>query len=110
LARVDASEFLTAGERPRGAATAVVGTVEIYVPLIDAVNLGEEQARLAREVGKVEQELIRVQRKLDNDDFLAKAKDEVVQKERGKAKQLEEKIRTLRSSLEKIRETQAGRS
>ena len=110
LARVGSAEFLVSGERPRGAATAVVGLVEIYLPLTDLVNLHEEQARLAREVGKVEQELVRVQRKLGNGDFLAKAKEEVVQKERDKAKQFEEKIRTLRSSLEKICEIQAGRS
>ena len=99
-----------AGDRPKGAATAVVGATEIYLPLDDLVNLDEERARLAKEVGKVEDELARVQKKLANNDFLAKAKDEVVQKEREKASQFEEKIRTLRSSLEKIQEIQAGRS
>jgi valyl-tRNA synthetase len=110
LARVGAAEFLSSGERPRGAATALVGATEIYLPLDDVVNLDEEQARLAKEVGKVEHELARVQKKLDNGDFLSKAKEEVVEKEREKASQFEEKIRTLRSSLEKIREIQAGRS
>jgi valyl-tRNA synthetase len=61
-------------------------------------------------VSKIEQELVRVQKKLGNGDFLSKAKEEVVEKEREKASQFEEKIRTLRSSLEKIREIQAGRS
>ena len=51
-----------------------------------------------------------MQKKLANGDFLAKAKNEVVHKEREKATQFEEKIRTLRSSLEKIQEIQAGRS
>jgi valyl-tRNA synthetase len=110
LARVGAAEFLSSGERPRGAATALVGATEIYLPLDDVVNLDEEQARLAKEVGKVEHELARVQKKLDNGDFLSKAKEEVVEKEREKASQFEEKIRTLRSSLDKIREIQAGRS
>ena len=110
LARVGSAEFLSSGERPRGAATSVVGATEIYLPLDDLINLDEEQARLAKEVGKVEQELVRVQKKLGNGDFLSKAKEEVVEKEREKASQFEEKIRTLRSSLEKIREIQAGRS
>jgi valyl-tRNA synthetase len=61
-------------------------------------------------VGKIEQELARVQNKLGNQDFLAKAKEEVIEKERQKASQFEEKIHTLKSSLEKIREIQAGRS
>ena len=110
LARVGASEFRPAGDRPKGAATAVIGAMEIYLPLDDLVNLDEERARLAKEVGKVEDELARVQKKLANGDFLAKAKTEVVHKEREKATQFEEKIRTLRSSLEKIQEIQAGRS
>jgi len=110
LARVGSAEFLTSGERPRGAATAVVGATEIYLPLDDLINLDEEQARLAKEVGKIEQELARVQRKLANGDFLTKAKEEVVEKEREKASQFEEKIRTLRSSMDKIREIDAGRS
>ena len=102
--------FAQAGDRPKGAATAVVGAMEIYLPLDDLVNLDEERARLAKEVGKVEDELARVQKKLANGDFLAKAKTEVVHKEREKATQFEEKIRTLRSSLEKIQEIQAGRN
>ena len=109
LARVGASEFRQAGDRPKGAATAVIGAMEIYLPLDDLVNLDEERTRLAKEVGKVEDELARVQKKLANGDFLAKAKTEVVHKEREKATQFEEKIRTLRSSLEKIQEIQAGR-
>jgi len=110
LARVASAEFRSVDERPRGAATAVVGAMEIYLPLDDLVNLDEERARLAKEVGKVEDELGRVQKKLANADFIAKAKNEVVQKEREKATQFEEKIRTLRSSLAKLEEIQAGRN
>jgi valyl-tRNA synthetase len=110
LARVGSSEFRSARERPKGAATAVVGSTEIYLPLDDLVNLDEEQARLTKEVGKVEDELSRVRKKLANSDFIAKAKEEVIQKERDKATQFEEKIRTLRISLEKIHEIQAGRN
>jgi valyl-tRNA synthetase len=110
LARVATAQFAGAGERPRGAATAVVGSTEIYLPLDDLINLDEERSRLAKEVSKAEDELLRVQRKLANGDFLAKAKSEVIEKERQKASQFEEKIRTLKTSLERIGEIQAGRS
>ena len=60
-------------------------------------------------MAKVEDELARVQKKLDNGDFLAKAKEEVIQKERDKASQFSEKIRTLRTSLARIEGIQAGR-
>jgi valyl-tRNA synthetase len=110
LARVGSTEYRSPGDQPKGTATAVVGNTEIYLPLDDLVNLDEERARLTKEVGKVEDELARVQKKLGNSDFIAKAKEEVIQKERDKAIQFEEKIRTLRTSLEKIEEIQAGRN
>jgi valyl-tRNA synthetase len=108
LARAVMAEAQQSDERPKGAATAVVGAIEIYLPLDDLVNLEEERARLSKEVGKIENELARVQKKLANRDFMAKAKAEVIQKEKDKAVQFEEKIRTLRSSLEKIDGVQAG--
>ncbi len=110
LARVGSADYRAAGNPPKGAATAVVGAIEIYLPLEDLVNFDEERARLSREVSKVEDELARVQKKLANGDFIAKAKAAVIQKERDKALQFEEKIRTLRSSLDKIQEIQAGRN
>ena len=110
LARLAGAEFRSVDARPRGAATAVVGAMEIYLPLDDLVNLDEERARLSKEVGKIEDELGRVQKKLANADFIAKAKNEIVQKEREKATLFEEKIRTLRSSLAKLEEIQAGRN
>jgi len=110
LARVGQADYRPVEDRPKGAATAVVGLSEIYLPLDDLVDLNDERARLLREVGKVEDEFSRVQKKLSNNDFLAKAKAEVIEKERDKARQFEEKIRTLRGSLEKLNEIQAGRN
>ena len=97
------------GDRPKGAATAVVGATEIYLPLDDLINLDEERGRLAKEVGKIEDELARVQKKLGNSDFLAKAKEEVMQKERDKAGQFDEKLRTLQFELREDRGTPSGK-
>jgi len=110
LARVGMAEFRGAGDAPKGAATAVVEAMEVYLPLDDLINLDEERARLAKEVAKMEDEIGRVQKKLRNSDFVAKAKEEVIQKERDKAAQFDEKLRTLRSSLAKIDDLQAGRN
>jgi valyl-tRNA synthetase len=110
LARVGAADDIASGERPKGAATAVVGSTEIYLPLEDLINLEEESVRLTKEIGKMTDEVARVQKKLSNIDFVNKAKPEVIQKEREKASQYEEKLRTLKGSLEKIQEIQAGRN
>jgi valyl-tRNA synthetase len=104
MARVGSVENLTSGEGPKGAATAIVGSMEIYLPLGDMVNLLEERARLSKETSKVEEELARIQKKLSNPQFLSKAKEEVIQKEREKSVQHEERLRALNLSLERLRE------
>jgi valyl-tRNA synthetase len=110
LARIGNVDYRASGERPKGAATAVVGTTEIYLPLGDMINVNEESARLVKEVKKVEEELARIRKKLSNGDFLVKAKEEVIRKEREKATQCEEKMRTLNRSLEQLNEIDQGRN
>jgi valyl-tRNA synthetase len=110
LARVGSIEYRTNGERPKGAATAVIGETEVYIPLGDMINLEEEKNRLTRELGKAEDELARVRKKLDNGDFIAKAKEEVVQREKEKAAEFEDKIRTLNFSLDRIGEIAGGKA
>ncbi len=110
LARVGSVEYRTEGERPKGAATAVIGETEVYIPLGDMVNLDEEKSRLTRELGRVEEELSRVRKKLGNSDFIAKAKEEVVRREKEKAAEFEEKIRTLNLSLGRIGEISEGKA
>jgi valyl-tRNA synthetase len=72
LARVGSAEYLTSGERPKGAATAVIGGTEVYLPLGEMIDLEEEQSRLSKEVRKVEEEIARIGKKLTNCEFLAK--------------------------------------
>jgi valyl-tRNA synthetase len=110
LARAGSAEYQTSGERPKGAAMAIVGSTEVHLPLGDMINLNEEQTRLKKELGKVEQELSRVRKKLSNPDFLGKAKAEVIEKEREKSAQYAEKLRTLNLSLQRLGEIEPGRA
>ena len=107
LARAEPLEYLAPGVRPRQVATAIVDTTEIYVPLDGAVDLEEEGSRLHRALGKLETELDRVRKKLGNENFTAKARADVVEREREKAQEMEEKIEALNRSLGRIRELQA---
>ena len=60
----------------------VAGGVEVYLPLAGLLDLAKEQARLADEIAKAQALVERSRRVLDNPDFVARAKPEVVQKER----------------------------
>jgi valyl-tRNA synthetase len=104
LARVGSTEYMTGGDPPKTAAMAVTGPIEIYLPLGDLINVEEERARLYKEAQKMEEELSRVQRKLSNQEFLSKAKETVVVKEREKAGQYQEKMLALKRSLERLQE------
>jgi valyl-tRNA synthetase len=109
LARVGSAHYLQAGDPPKGAATAVVGATEVYLPLGDLINVEEERSRLNKELGKLRDELARMQKKLSNQEFLRKAKEEVIHSEREKAGHYQEKIRTLNRSLERLSEIERER-
>jgi valyl-tRNA synthetase len=108
LARVGAVEYLASGQQPKGAATAVIGGTEVYLPLGDLIKPEEERARLTKETRKVEEELARIQKKLANSEFMGKAKPEVIEKERARSAEYQEKLRALQRSLERLGEMEQG--
>ena len=104
LGRVSDVHYQRDGEKPRGAATAVIDGMEVYVPLLGLIDLQEESRRLEREIARVNSDLAGVQKKLTDTKFMERAPQEVVEKERGKATQLEEKKQALGRSLERLRQ------
>jgi valyl-tRNA synthetase len=76
--------------------------MELYIPLEGIVDLAKERMRLEKELSKVETELILVEKKLSSEEFLNKAKEEIVQRERKKAEDLRIKQRRLVENLEAL--------
>ncbi|HZK23831.1 MAG TPA: valine--tRNA ligase [Oscillospiraceae bacterium] len=72
-------------EQPQQALTAVVGDIEIYLPLKGLVDIEQEIKRLQKELKKLESEVARAEGKLNNQGFLAKAPQQVIAEERAKA-------------------------
>ena len=106
LARLGEIRYQNDGERPRGAALAVIDGAEVHVPLAGLVNLFEESKRIEKEIGKVVNDLAGVQRKLGDAKFIERAPEEVVEEQRDRATQLEEKRVTLEKNLERLRQIQ----
>ncbi|WP_439106352.1 valine--tRNA ligase [Congregibacter sp.] len=82
------------GEAP-ASATGLCGTLEILVPMADLIDRDAELARLDKAIEKLQGELKRIEGKLNNAGFVAKAPAEVVAKEK-------EKLQSQQASLEKL--------
>jgi valyl-tRNA synthetase len=104
LARVQALHCNADGGPPAAAAKAVVDQVDIFLPLAGIIDFAEEAKRLEKEMQKLTKDLDQAQRKLTNEDFLAKAPAEVVAKEKEKLAGWSEKLAKLKTHQERIRE------
>ncbi|MFP3869296.1 MAG: valine--tRNA ligase [Syntrophobacteria bacterium] len=108
LARLSRLEVRRSGERPRMAASAVVGELEIFVPLEGIFDFREESRRLQKEISKVQPELARSQRKLANHEFLARAPAEIIAKEQRKSERLSAKLEKLQARLGRFMKVSTG--
>ncbi len=81
LARLSSADLLD-GQTPKGAVLDVIDGAAVVLPVADVIDVAVERARLAREIARLEGEISRVDKKLANEGFLAKAPPEVVETER----------------------------
>jgi valyl-tRNA synthetase len=95
LARVSELSAGPTLEKPRGAASAVVRGGTAWVPLEGIIDLGVERERLRRENERLATLVTGAERKLANVDFVARAKPEVVERER-------EKLASLKGDLQRV--------
>jgi valyl-tRNA synthetase len=99
------AESLDAGPgiaAPAGAGSAVVGDVEIYVPLAGLVDVEAERTRVQKEIDKLEKLIAGLEKKLGNDGFLQKAPPAVVDKERARLQEYQATRQTLTTNLDAL--------
>ena len=89
------------GEAP-AAATALVGKMEILIPLEGLIDKEAEIQRLDKEITKLEKVIKQSSGKLNNENYVAKAPTEVVQKERDKLTELEQALSQLKQQRESL--------
>jgi valyl-tRNA synthetase len=99
LARVRTLEILPDGTRPSGEPSAMVdGVGEVFMPLV-GVDAAAVRQRLEKDLAKVAKELGGVEAKLGRADFVDKAPEEIVMKEREKATALRDRRGVLERHL-----------
>lgn len=79
--------------------TFLVGSTEISIPLSENLDLAEEKAKTEEEIKYLKGFLVSVEKKLSNEKFVANAKPEVVEAERKKQKDAQDKIALLEAKL-----------
>ncbi len=89
----------TLDQVPQKALTLVIGTIECYLPLADLVDLDRERERLGKEAAQLEAEIERSEGLLSNEKFVNKAPEAVVQRERDKIADYQERLGRLRERL-----------
>ncbi|OOG36112.1 valine--tRNA ligase [Rhodanobacter sp. C06] len=102
LARTEAPQWIAPGAAEPAAAAAVVGSLRVLIPLAGLIDLGAEQARLAKEIARVEGEIKKCEGKLGNANFVANAPAEVVAQERQRIVDWNTQLAAMREQAGKL--------
>ena len=102
LAKLDSIKVLADGEATPACATSLVGKSELMIPMAGLIDKDAELARLDKEVAKTQGEIKRIEGKLNNQGFVAKAPEVVITKEREKLEGYQETLVKLEAQKETI--------
>lgn len=100
------SEFIilnSKDEIPENAVSALTKGAELYMPLLDLIDVEKELERLNKDKEKLQKEIERVEKKLSNEKFVSKAPEAVVNKEKEKGKKYKEMYKTVIERIEYLK-------
>ena len=101
MANLNAIEVVA--EKPSDASGFMVGTDSFAVPVGDLIDVAAEIEKQEKELKHLEGFLAGIKKKLSNENFVANAPAAVIERERKKQSDSEEKIAALKASLEELR-------
>lgn len=84
LAKLESMTILADGEEAPMSTTQLVGEMELLIPMAGLIDVAKELARIDKQLEKVTGEFKRIEGKLSNQGFVAKAPAAVIEKERAK--------------------------
>lgn len=100
MARLSDVSFAEA--TPSGSAQIVMGEAVVCMPLKGVIDVEAEKKRLLKDIGKVEQDIAKVNGKLNNEKFVARAPEDVVAQERERLQEASDKRDMLNVALERL--------
>jgi valyl-tRNA synthetase len=102
LARV--SDISSAAAAPKGSVQLVVRGEVAALPLKGVIDLAAERARLAKEMQKADADIARVDAKLGNPNFMARAPEEVVEEEQEKREEALARKAKIAEALDRLKD------
>jgi len=102
LARVENLYTGTDIKKPPFSASTVISGAEMFIPLAELIDIDVEKQRLEKDLANLQNQLEKTSKKLANADFLANAPKEVIEKEKSKKKDYQERSEKLNKNLEQI--------
>ncbi len=102
LARIESLNWLADDATPPESAIALVGDLQILIPMAGLIDKTAELTRLTKEIQRLESEAPRIEAKLNNPGFVNKAPAEVLAKEQEKLAELSASLSNLKAQYVKI--------
>lgn len=105
LAKLESMTILAEGEAAPMATTQLIGEMELLIPMAGLIDVAAEMARIDKQLEKLTGEVARIEGKLSNQGFVAKAPAEVIEKERAKAADIKrdmDKLTEQKAELAKL--------
>jgi valyl-tRNA synthetase len=99
LARIDSCDVVGYGEPATQSAQTMVGAIEVTVPLAGIIDLDKERARLTKQRDEVSKHLAGLTKRLASPQFIDRAPEDVVAKERARATTLQGQQESLERYL-----------
>ncbi|MCN4144052.1 MAG: valine--tRNA ligase [Thiohalomonas sp.] len=102
LARLKAIQWLEKNDNVPESATALVGEMQLLIPMAGLINIEEERARLNKEIDSNQAFIVKLENKLANENFTSRAPENVVALERKKLSDTQSILNSLTEQLEKL--------
>ena len=97
------TEIRRSAEKSEGSISFVIGTDEFAVPMANLINAEEEIKKLEEDLEYQKKFLLGVEKKLSNENFVARAPEQVIALERKKKADAESRIQTIEQSLKQLK-------
>jgi valyl-tRNA synthetase len=101
LARLESMAALE-GDPPKGSIQLVIDGASVALPLSGIIDVAQESARLEKELARIAQEIAKIEAKLGNEKFLAKAPEHVIAEQQRRKSEAEAACEKLKQALDRV--------